>query len=207
MREKNQKGKITYQEVDLGALVDDAHEEVCAKSGLQGVHPVAVERQDADVEVHLDALTEHLHLHGGVAVRAAAAQLDVVPQVAGVLDEGLLDVRLGDDGDPLEADDVLGAEDPGSGVEGLGSAGGGAAGRGLEGGWGLDDAGSGGDVLGAGFGEGPVRGRRVEDGEGDVVIEALHIAVDESAAVEISLSCCQRGSKVTRVDNGYLPKR
>jgi hypothetical protein len=163
---------------------------------VQGIHPVAAEHHDADVEVHLNALAQHLHLHGGV--QGAAAQLDVVPQVAGVLDEGLLDVRLGDDGDLLEAHDVLGAEDSGWGVEVVGSSGGAGAGRGLESGWGCDDAGGlerdGGDFLGAAFGDGEVRGGLVEDGEDDVV-------------VEVRLCCCQLGSKVTWVDDRDLQKR
>jgi hypothetical protein len=188
--------EITYQEVDLGALVDDAHQHAGTVLFVQRIHPVAAEHHDADVEVHLDALAQHLHLHGGV--RGAAAQLNVVPQVAGVLDEGLLDVRLGDDGDLLEAHDVLGAEDSGWGVEVVGSSGGAGAGRGLESGWGCDDAGGlerdGGDFLGAAFGDGEVRGGLVEDGEDDVV-------------VEVRLCCCQLGSKVTWVDDRDLQKR
>jgi hypothetical protein len=188
--------EITYQEVDLGALVDDAHQHAGTVLFVQRIHPVAAEHHDADVKVHLDAHAQHLHLHGGV--RGAAAQLDVVPQVAGVLDEGLLDVRLGDDGDLLEADDVLGAEDSGWGVEVVGIAGGAGAGRGLESGWGCDDAGglerAGGDVLGTAFGDGPFRGGLVEDGEDDVVIE-------------VRLCCCQLSPNVTRVDKRNLPKR
>jgi hypothetical protein len=75
-----ERGKKTYQKVDLSALIDDTHEKVGAERRLQRVHPVAAGRQDADVQVHLDALAQHLHLDGGLfAVAAAQLQLLVVP--------------------------------------------------------------------------------------------------------------------------------
>lgn len=146
---------------------------------------------------------------------AAQGKLLVIPQVAGVPDEVLLDAGLGDDGDLFEAPDVLGTEPLGRGagkVEVLGSAGGAGEGRGLERGWDFD-GGEGiewsGDVLGAALGEGPVRGGYVEDCERDVEVDAgaLRLAVNEDAIVDVGLCCCQLDALVIRVDERDLPRR
>lgn len=127
------------QKVNLSTLINNPHENVGAQRRLHGVHPAALDRDDADVHVHFDAEVPQLDFDCG---RLVAAQLLVVPQAAEVFDEDSLDVFCGYDGDFVGAGDVCAGEEVAGNlaqVEVLGSAGSGFAGRGLESCWGVDE--------------------------------------------------------------------